>query len=70
MAKTKVKYQFAYSGNWEGIKVFYKLSRLLKFLQKVPPNELKLSRTLKFKDGIAYMGQYFVKSRGGLSIKF
>lgn len=65
-----MKYRFVYSASWEGYKRFYKLSRLLKFLQKVPPHELKLSKTFKVKDGLTYMGDYYVKKRGGLSVKF
>lgn len=66
----RLHYTFAYSGEWEGMWRFYKLARLLKFLQKVPPHELKRTQCHKIKGGYAYAGAYFVKKRGGLSVRF
>ena len=64
------KYRFIYSSNWEGVKNFYKFSPLLRFLQKMPERELKHTQTHKIENGITFVGAYFIKKRGGLSVKF
>lgn len=70
--KTMYIFDWQLKGYFDRKKKFYKFKNLLKFLQKVPPHELKHSRVLKHKTGenYYYVGQFFSKKRGGLSVKF
>lgn len=63
-------YQFAYSKDWEGTKRFYKRSRLIAWLQKIPDWELKYTNTLYWDGKFYRMGAYYVTKKGKLQIKF
>mgnify|MGYP001603284577 CR=1 FL=1 len=65
-----MKYKVIYSNNWEGFKNFRKFSSLLRMLNKIPEYELKYTRTYKTEDGIPYVGAYFIKKSGELSVRF
>lgn len=64
------KYSFGYSGEkFEGSKSFSNMKDLRKFLQTIPPYELKNSVVMKNKKGIMWVGQY-VLGKTGLRVRF
>jgi hypothetical protein len=64
------KYRFSYSSeHFEGIKDFSNARDLRKFINRIPPNELKNSVVMKTKNEVRYVGQYQI-GKTGLLVKF
>ena len=64
-------YQFSYKNVWfAGVRRFYKLSCLLKFIRGIPHWDLKYTRVMMKEKDYWRMGQYYKLKSGTVSIRF